>query len=74
MGNNSGLEGTTITYYCQQPENKPTVEPMIAVCTRDGYWSPNPDELECNSSHTMTTSTNTYSSSSEGIDLHDECQ
>ena len=70
MGNNSGyIEGTMITYYCQQPGNEATVEPVVAICTRDGYWSPNPDELEslCNLNHTMTASTNIYSPSSAGI-------
>ena len=48
MANSRGfIEGTSITYYCQQPGNESTVEPIVAVCTRDGYWSPNPDELEC---------------------------
>ena len=47
MGNSSGLEGTMITYYCWQSRDDPPVKAMVAVCTRDGYWSPNPDELEC---------------------------
>ena len=55
MGNISGLEGTMITYHCQQSVDNPPVEQMVAVCTRDGNWSPNPNELECNSNHTMTT-------------------
>ena len=47
MGNSSGVEGTMITYYCWQSRDDPPVDAMVAVCTRDGYWSPNPYELEC---------------------------
>ena len=68
MGNNSGfIEGTIYMITCQQPGNESTVGPMATVCTRDGYWSPNPDELVCDLNYTMTTSPSTYSSSNAGI-------
>ena len=63
--NSSGLEGTVITYYCQQSEDNPPVETMVAVCTRDGYWSPNPSELECPLNWQSYVTTNSWTDNSE---------
>ena len=71
-GNISGLEGTMITYHCQQSASDPPVEQMMAVCTRDGNWSPNPNGPECNSNHTMITTepeTSTALSTTTGMIL-----
>ena len=45
QGYSSGLEGSQITYYCQ-PGLLPS-ERMVANCTSDGTWSPDPTSLEC---------------------------
>ena len=42
--NKSGL---VIIYYCRQSGNNPSVEPIAAVCARNGNWSTNLNELEC---------------------------
>ena len=44
-GYSNGVEGSQITYYCL-PGLIPNEE-MVASCTRDGNWIPNPSELVC---------------------------
>ena len=41
----SGVEGSQITYYCQ-PGLLPS-EKMVANCTSDGTWSPDPAGHDC---------------------------
>ena len=47
VGSSSGVEGSQITFYCQ-PGLVPTdSEEMVANCTNEGIWKPDPAVMTC---------------------------
>ena len=63
-GYSSGTEGSQITYYCQ-PGLLPS-EMIVANCTSNGQWNPNPSSLECYVTDTTPTK-QIHSTSTSGL-------
>ena len=56
-GYTNGVEGSQITCYCQPGLQSSTRdEKMVAICTSNSQWSPDPTSLECSVTNiTLTT-------------------
>lgn len=63
-GYSSGVEGSQITYYCL-PGLLPS-EMIVASCTSNGQWNPDPSSLECYVADAAPTK-QIYSTSASGL-------
>ena len=64
-GYTNGEEGSQITCYCQP--GLLSSESMVANCTSNSQWSPDPTSLECSVTNTTPGPTNqAYDSSTSG--------